>query len=88
VQSTDKIFITGAADFIGSALVQEITLAGEINTVMPDHVVKVAFEALNNDSKAVDDLIVVQTPDALLVADRHQADAIKKLTALLPPGLR
>jgi mannose-1-phosphate guanylyltransferase len=36
----------------------------------------------------VDDLIVVQTPDALLVADRHQADAIKKLADLLPPGLR
>jgi mannose-1-phosphate guanylyltransferase len=36
----------------------------------------------------VDDLIIVQTPDALLVADRHQADAIKKLTDLLPPELR
>lgn len=36
----------------------------------------------------VDDLIVVQTPDALLVADRHQADAIKKLADLLPPELR
>ena len=36
----------------------------------------------------VDDLIVVQTPDALLVADRHQADAIKKLADLLPGELR
>ena len=36
----------------------------------------------------VDDLIVVQTPDALLVADRHQADAIKKLADLLPSELR
>lgn len=36
----------------------------------------------------VDDLIIVQTPDALLVADRHQADAIKKLADLLPGELR
>lgn len=36
----------------------------------------------------VSDLIVVQTPDALLVADRHQADAIKKLADLLPQELR
>ena len=35
----------------------------------------------------VDDLIVVQTGDALLIANRHQADAIKKLTDLLPSGL-
>lgn len=33
----------------------------------------------------VDDLIVVQTEDALLIANRHQADEIKKLTDLLPP---
>jgi mannose-1-phosphate guanylyltransferase len=32
----------------------------------------------------VDDLIIVQTPDALLVANRHQADAIKKLSDILP----
>jgi mannose-1-phosphate guanylyltransferase len=31
----------------------------------------------------VDDLIVVQTEDALLVANRHQADSIKKLSAHL-----
>ncbi|WP_193213422.1 mannose-1-phosphate guanylyltransferase [Luteolibacter marinus] len=35
----------------------------------------------------VDDLIIVQTEDALLIANRHQADAIKKLSDLLPPGL-
>lgn len=35
----------------------------------------------------VDDLIVVQTEDALLIANRHQADAIKKLTDLLPEEL-
>ncbi len=35
----------------------------------------------------VDDLIVVQTEDALLIANRHQADAIKKLADLLPPEL-
>lgn len=35
----------------------------------------------------VDDLIVVQTEDALLIANRHQADAIKNLSPLLPQTL-
>ncbi len=35
----------------------------------------------------VDDLIIVQTDDALLIANRHQADAIKKLSDRLPPEL-
>jgi mannose-1-phosphate guanylyltransferase len=35
----------------------------------------------------VDDLIIVQTEDALLIANRHQADAIKNLSDLLPPDL-
>jgi mannose-1-phosphate guanylyltransferase len=35
----------------------------------------------------VDDLIVVQTGDALLIANRHQADSIKKLSDLLPKDL-
>jgi mannose-1-phosphate guanylyltransferase len=35
----------------------------------------------------VDDLIIVQTEDALLIANRHQADAIKKLSDKLPPEL-
>lgn len=36
----------------------------------------------------VDDLIVVQTGDSILVANRHQADDIKKLVNLLPKQLR
>lgn len=35
----------------------------------------------------VDDLIVVQTDDALLIANRHQADAIKKICGKLPEEL-
>lgn len=35
----------------------------------------------------VDDLIVVKTDDALLIANRHQADAIKKLSEILPQHL-
>ncbi len=35
----------------------------------------------------VDDLIVVQTADALLIANRHQADDIKKLSSELPKEL-
>lgn len=36
----------------------------------------------------IDDLIVVQTDDAILIANRHQADDIKKLVELLPSNLR
>ncbi len=36
----------------------------------------------------VDDLIIVQTDDAILVANRHQADDIKKLIDELPRELR
>ncbi|QTN33600.1 NTP transferase domain-containing protein [Akkermansiaceae bacterium] len=35
----------------------------------------------------VDDLIVVKTGDSLLIANRHQADAIKKLSEILPQNL-
>ena len=35
----------------------------------------------------VDDLIIVQTEDALLIANRHLADAIKNLAEILPPEL-
>lgn len=35
----------------------------------------------------VDDLIIVQTDDALLIADRHRADSIKELGKLLPDHL-
>jgi mannose-1-phosphate guanylyltransferase len=35
----------------------------------------------------VRDLIIVQTEDALLIANRHQADAIKKLAEILPKDL-
>lgn len=50
----------------------------------------IVFNSLPNSHVAllgVEDLIIVQTPDALLVAHRHQADAIKHLTPLLPPQL-
>jgi len=36
----------------------------------------------------VDGLIIVQTEDGLLVANRHQADSIKKLVKRLPPELQ
>ncbi len=36
----------------------------------------------------VDDLIIVQTEDGLLVANRHQADAIKNVVKALPPELQ
>jgi mannose-1-phosphate guanylyltransferase len=50
----------------------------------------IIFNARNGTRIAllgVDDLIVVQTPDALLIANRHQADDIKKLSEVLPVEL-
>jgi len=36
----------------------------------------------------VSDLIVVQTADAILVCNRHEAEKIKQLVALVPPELQ
>ena len=36
----------------------------------------------------VSDLIVVETPDAILVCDRHEAEKIKQLVAMVPPELQ
>jgi mannose-1-phosphate guanylyltransferase len=50
----------------------------------------IVFNARKNSHIAllgVDDLIIVQTEDALLIANRHQADAIKKLADILPKNL-
>ena len=50
----------------------------------------IVFNARNGSHVAllgVDDLIIVQTDDALLIANRHQADAIKKLADKLPKEL-
>jgi UDP-N-acetyl-D-glucosamine dehydrogenase len=48
----DPFYLTWKAREFGQHT-RFIELAGEINTAMPDHVVKVAFEALNNDAKSV-----------------------------------
>lgn len=48
----DPFYLTWKAREFGQHT-RFIELAGEINTAMPDHVVRVAFEALNNDGKAV-----------------------------------
>ena len=50
----------------------------------------IVFNAVPNSRIAllgVDDLIIVQTKDALLVANRHKADDIKRLSNLLPDEL-
>ncbi|GAA5494297.1 alginate biosynthesis protein AlgA [Rubritalea halochordaticola] len=36
----------------------------------------------------VDDLIVVETDDSILIANKHQADDIKKIVSKLPPELK
>jgi UDP-N-acetyl-D-glucosamine dehydrogenase len=48
----DPFYLTWKAREFGQHT-RFIELAGEINTSMPDYVVKVAFEALNDDAKAV-----------------------------------
>jgi len=48
----DPFYLTWKAREFGQHT-RFIELAGEINTAMPDYVVKVAFEALNDDGKAV-----------------------------------
>jgi UDP-N-acetyl-D-glucosamine dehydrogenase len=48
----DPFYLTWKAREFGQHT-RFIELAGEINTSMPDYVVKVAFEALNDDGKAV-----------------------------------
>ena len=48
----DPFYLTWKAREFGQHT-RFIELAGEINTAMPDHVVKVCFEALNNDGKAI-----------------------------------
>ena len=48
----DPFYLTWKAREFGQHT-RFIELAGEINTAMPDHVVKVCFEALNQEGKAV-----------------------------------
>jgi len=48
----DPFYLTWKAREFGQHT-RFIELAGEINTAMPDHVVKVAFEALNDDGKSI-----------------------------------
>jgi len=51
----------------------------------------IVYNSVENSHVAllgVNDLIVVQTEDGLLVANRHQADGIKKLVKKLPSELQ
>ncbi|RYD49774.1 MAG: nucleotide sugar dehydrogenase, partial [Verrucomicrobiaceae bacterium] len=48
----DPFYLTWKAREFGQHT-RFIELAGEVNTAMPDHVVRVAFEALNDDGRAV-----------------------------------
>ncbi len=48
----DPFYLTWKAREFGQHT-RFIELAGEINTAMPDYVVKIAFEALNNEAKSI-----------------------------------
>lgn len=68
-------------DDAGNALRGDLTqIDSEDNIIYSTTGVRVAL-------LGVRDLIVVQTPDALLIADRNQADRIKKLVDRLPAEL-
>jgi len=67
---------------ISNASNQPITQIDSVNNIV--------FNARKGSHIAllgVDDLIIVQTDDALLIANRHQADSIKNLSTLLPKEL-
>lgn len=78
-----------------------ISVAKYLDTVGEDNQVNTPVSQIDSDHNivfnarkgshvallGVDDLIVVQTDDALLIANRHQADAIKKLSDQLPKEL-
>ncbi len=74
-----KYWETDAAENAASGVVS--TLDAARNIVFADPKVRVALVG-------VEDLIVVQTPDALLVCKRAEADKIKHLVAKLPPELQ
>ncbi|MDP4781480.1 MAG: sugar phosphate nucleotidyltransferase [Akkermansiaceae bacterium] len=61
---------------------QPITEIGSQNNVVYN-----AADGTHIALLGVDDLIIVKTEDSLLIANRHQADAIKKLADLLPQHL-
>jgi mannose-1-phosphate guanylyltransferase len=76
--SVGKYLPTDAADNASNSPLVQIDASG--NIVFAEGKPQVAL-------LGVKDLIVVQTADALVVADRNQADAIKKLVDLVPKAL-
>jgi mannose-1-phosphate guanylyltransferase len=63
------------------------TLQAEVTTCESSGNIVYTSQPLRVGLLGVKDLIIVQTGDALLVADRHAADDIKKLVDLLPKDL-
>lgn len=67
------------SDTAGNAASASLTaLEANRNIVYADPRIRVALVGVN-------DLIVVQTPDALLVCNREEAEKIKQVVAILPP---
>ncbi len=76
--SVGKYLATDAHDNASNSPLATIDSAG--NIVFTSSKIQVTL-------LGVHDLIVVQTPDAVLVADKHSADSIKKLVELVPKSL-
>lgn len=76
--------IAGHLDELG----ENNRIRGEVTEIDSEN--NIIFNARDGSRVAllgVDDLIIVQTDDAVLVANRHQADAIKQLVKKLPEEL-
>ena len=76
--SVGKYLATDASDNASNSPLAQIDSAG--NIVFTSDKIQVTLLGVN-------DLIVVQTPDAVLVADKNCADSIKKLVDLVPRSL-
>lgn len=76
--SVGKYLATDHSDNASNSPLAQIDSAG--NIIFTSAKIQVALLGVN-------DLIIVQTPDAILVADKNCADSIKKLVDLVPKSL-
>jgi UDP-N-acetyl-D-glucosamine dehydrogenase len=85
----DPFYLTWKAREFGQHT-RFIELAGEINTAMPDHVVKVCFEALNNDGKSVKgaEILILGLAYKANVDDDRESPTYKLIEKLEALGAR
>ena len=67
---------------------EENAANSDVTAIDSSHNIVFAQDGTKIALLGVHNLIVVRTPDALLVCDRHEAEKIKTLIGKLPPGLQ